>query len=90
VIDLFFLTALVGATLIVVRGTIFRFVRRLWPAFFGCSQCVGFWVGALGPLAIRSRESWIEALVMGCVVSVVAMATDVVLCKLAGGPADAD
>lgn len=44
---IFYLLAAVGATLIVVRGTIFSRLRRLHPALLGCSMCTGFWVGAL-------------------------------------------
>jgi hypothetical protein len=34
-------SALIGATLLVVRSTIFRSVRRLYPALLECCQCSG-------------------------------------------------
>ena len=91
---LLLLAALVGATLIVVRGTIFSRVRAIWPALLACSQCVGFWVGVAGShlrdgsLVSLSRGWWIDAIVMGCAVSVISMATDIVLLKIADGPAE--
>lgn len=45
--SLLVLFALVGTTLIVVDSTLFKRIRKLWPALLGCAQCVGFWVGAV-------------------------------------------
>jgi len=81
--------ALVGATLILVRGTIFGWLRRFWPALFGCSQCVGTWVGmAAGAsgLASTGEGRIVDAVVVGCATSVMSMLTDGVLCKLLGEP----
>ena len=44
--EFFLISALVGTTLIVVDSTLFKPVRKLWPALLGCAQCFGFWVGA--------------------------------------------
>ena len=41
------LAALIGATLIIVRSTVMRRVRAIWPALLGCSQCTGTWIGAV-------------------------------------------
>jgi hypothetical protein len=86
------LAALIGATLIVVRGTILSRLRKVWPQFFECSQCVGFWIGALagGTSIVGSFERgwWFDALALGCAVSVVSMGTDIVLLKLADGPGE--
>ena len=60
--------ALVGLTLIIVRGTIFRPIRRIWPALLECSQCSGAWVGmaagSVGTIRLRPevRERLIELL----------------------------
>ena len=60
--------ALVGLTLIIVRGTIFRPIRRIWPALLGCAQCSGAWVGmaagSVGTIRLRPevRERLIELL----------------------------
>lgn len=83
--------ALVGATLIVVRGTICRPVRQLWPALLQCSQCTGTWVGvAAGATGIVSigRGRVIDAAVVGAATSFLAMAADAILLKLLGDPED--
>jgi hypothetical protein len=81
--------ALVGATLLLVRGAILAPVRSLWPALLGCAQCAGFWVGgAAGAsgLAQVGHGRALDALVVGCGVSVLALLTDAVLLKLLGDP----
>lgn len=91
--DFLLLSALIGATLIVVRGTIFRRMRAVWPAFLACSQCVGFWVGVgAGATSIVSLGygRWFDTALMGCAVSALAMVTDIVLLKIADGPAEAE
>ena len=84
------LCALVGATLIIVRGTIFARIRRnVLPSLLGCSQCVGFWVGfAAGAwnYPVLSASRWLNAAIVGCIVSFAAMVADIVLLKLADGP----
>ena len=87
----FTLTALVGATLILVRGTIFARVRPVWPALLECTQCTGTWVGiAAGAsgVADAGHGRALDALLVGCAVSVLAMLTDGILMKLLGDPAE--
>jgi hypothetical protein len=83
------LSALVGATLIVVRGTIFRPVQRLWPALFQCSQCTGTWVGiAAGASGLVSigRGHVVDAIVVGSATSFLSMVSDAILIRLLGDP----
>lgn len=83
--------ALVGLTLILVRGTIFRSLQRRWPAFLQCSQCVGMWVGlaaGAGGVATLDRGRVWDAVLVGGATSVLAMATDAVLLKLLGDPSE--
>jgi hypothetical protein len=80
---------MVGATLIVVRGTIFRPLQQLWPALFTCSQCTGAWVGLLAGasgLVSVGRGAVIDAVVAGAANSFFAMAADAVLLKMLGHP----
>jgi hypothetical protein len=86
---LLLVSALIGATLIVVRGTIFRPVRRLWPALLGCCQCTGVWVGALaGVTGVVSTGQGriVDAVVVGCATSFLAQAADALLIQLLGEP----
>jgi hypothetical protein len=81
--------ALVGLTLLLVRGTIFRPVQRAWPALFQCSQCVGMWVGmaaGAGGVASMDRSRVIDAIAVGAATSVLSLAADAVLLKLLGDP----
>jgi len=81
--------ALVGVTLILVRGTIFRPVQRRWPALLQCAQCVGAWVGiAAGAFGLVSmnRGRVLDAVLVGGAVSVLALSTDAALLKLLGEP----
>jgi hypothetical protein len=83
------LIALVGATLIVVRGAIFGPLQRLYPPLFRCCQCAGFWVGvAAGAtgLASAGHGRTLDALVVGCATSFLSLAADAVLLKLLGDP----
>ena len=88
------LVAAVGATLIVVRGTIFRSLRSWWPSLLACSQCTGFWVGAaFGAIGIGSASlgsTWVGrvegALLTGCEVSFLSVLADAILLKLLGDP----
>jgi hypothetical protein len=86
--------ALIGATLLLVRGAIFAPVRRLWPALFGCAQCAGFWAGVLGGASglaeAAGRSRALDAIVLGCAVSIGALLTDAVLLRLLGDPHAAD
>ena len=81
--------ALVGATLIVVRGTIFRPLQRLWPALFQCSQCSGFWVGAIAGasgVVATGRGRILDAIIVGTAASFLSLFADAVLLKLLGDP----
>ena len=83
------ITALVGATLIVTRSTLFGQTRRLWPALLGCSQCVGLWVGvAVGAsgLVAPTRYCLVNALIVGASASFSALLADGVLLRLLGDP----
>jgi hypothetical protein len=83
------LLSLVGATLIVVRGTLFEGVRRLWPALLGCAQCAGAWVGgaaAASGVALTGRGYFLDALIFGAATSFLSMLADAMLLKLLGDP----
>lgn len=83
------ISALIGATLIIVRGTILSPVRKLWPALLECSQCTGTWVGlvagASGVVSI-GRGRVIDAIVVGAATSFLALVADAILLKLLGDP----
>jgi hypothetical protein len=88
---LLLLLALVGTTLIVVRGTIFRPLQRLWPALFQCAQCSGTWVGmAAGASGVVSigRGRFLDAAVVGAATSFLSLLADAVLLHLLGDPND--
>jgi hypothetical protein len=88
-IDFLSACALIGTTLIVVRSTALRFIQRLWPAFFQCSQCVGFWTGAAagGSGLIQTGHGRIlDAFVVGAASSFASMFADAVMLKLLGDP----
>lgn len=81
--------ALIGFTLILVRGTIFQPLQTRWPALFGCSQCAGTWVGiAAGAsgLVETGHGRFLDAVVVGSATSFLAMAADAVLLRLLGDP----
>jgi hypothetical protein len=83
------LSSLVGATLIVVRGTIFSPLQERFPALFGCSQCFGTWVGIAGGasgLVTTGHGRVVDALVVGCATSFLAMVADALLLTLLGDP----
>lgn len=81
--------ALIGATLLVVRSTIFAPVRRHWPALLGCAQCSGTWVGIVAGatgLATTGRGRAIDAVIIGCATGFLALLADGVLLRLLGDP----
>lgn len=81
--------ALVGATLIAVRGSIFRPVRKLLPALFGCSRCLGMWVGLIAGAAgiVQSgHHPAINAIFTGTATSCASILVDAVLLNLLGEP----
>ena len=74
------LGGLVGTTLVVVRGQIFEPLRQRLK-MLGCVQCAGWWVGALGGVALTHPIATLyeaaEALfVVGGLVSPLSMLTD--------------
>jgi hypothetical protein len=85
------LSALIGATLLVVRSTIARPIRRLFPALFECSQCTGTWVGAAagasGIVTVGFGRIG-DAAVVGAATSFLALLADAVLLKLLGDPGE--
>ena len=81
--------ALIGFTLILVRGTIFQPLQTRWPALFGCSQCTGTWVGiaaGAGGLVTVGHGRVLDAVIVGSATSFLAMAADAVLLRLLGDP----
>jgi len=69
-------------TLVFTQGTLFVWVRKLWPAFFSCPLCVGVWVGIgysgmLSP-PITSSEG-LQVLGSGALAGVVALGIHAVL-----------
>lgn len=83
----------IGATLIVVRGTVFQRLRKLYPPLLECSQCTGFWVGvAVGGAGLVSvgRGRIVDALVAGCATSFLSLVADAMLLKLLGDPHEKD
>ena len=88
-IDFLLAFALIGTTLIVVRGTVFKPLQRMLPAFFQCSQCVGFWTGATaGGTGIISTGHGriLDAFIVGAASSFASLLADAVLLKLLGDP----
>jgi hypothetical protein len=86
--ELLLLLALVGTTLIVVRGTIFSALQRLSP-FFACSMCFGFWVGAAGGasgVVTTGHGRVLDAYAVGAATSFLSLLADAVLLKLLGDP----
>jgi hypothetical protein len=82
------LTALVGATLIVVRGTIFQALQKRL-ALFRCAQCAGFWIGAAtgaSGLVQTGHGRVLDALIVGTSSSFLALLADAVLLHLLGDP----
>jgi hypothetical protein len=77
------LVALIGATIIFCRGVIFARVRGLWPIFFTCPLCVGFWVGGLFSIYVHRALSF-DFLLYGCLVAILSLATDAWLAKQLG------
>jgi hypothetical protein len=81
------LIALVGATILVVRGTIFRPIQLFYPALFRCSQCAGFWVGVTAsPIIHTGHGLFLNAAIVGASVSFLSLLADAVLLKLLGDP----
>ena len=85
------LLALVGATLLVVRSTIFRPIQRLWPALFQCAQCSGVWIGAaagVSGLVSTGHGRVLDALIVGAATSFLSLLADAVLLSMLGHPSE--
>jgi hypothetical protein len=83
--------ALIGLTLILVRGSIFGPLQRRWPAFFRCAQCAGMWVGmAAGAAGLTpsGRGPLLDAFIVGATTSFLSLLADAILLKLLGDPGD--
>lgn len=83
------LSALVGTTLVVVDSTLFRPIRKLWPALLKCAQCTGFWVGAVGGasgILSVGHGRVIDAFVIGTGTSFLSLLAYAVLVNLLGEP----
>lgn len=88
-ISFLLVSALVGATLIVVRGAIFEPLQAFYPPLFRCCQCTGFWIGAAaGAIGLVSvgHGRVLDVLVGGCAASFLSLVADGVLLKLLGDP----
>jgi len=101
--DINVILALVGATIIITRGTIFRSLQQSrLGSFFTCSLCVGFWVGAVSMFALRHGQGsaaghpfvWLwtvaDFFLDGATVALLSLAADAVLLRLLGDPSEKD
>lgn len=85
--------ALVGVTLVIVRGTVFGPLRMFWPTFLECSQCVGFWCGAIAGvngIAVLGHGRLLDAVLIGGATSFLSVLADAILLKLLGDPSKGD
>jgi len=88
--------AFVGATLILVRGSILERLRSGWAPLakvLRCAQCCGFWVGIAGTPILSTRTGLelygvrvVDGLISGLSVSLLALVTDATLVHLLGEP----
>jgi hypothetical protein len=85
------ISALVGTTLLLVHGTIFVGLRRIWPALFACAQCTGTWVGAgagASGLVSTGHGRVLGAVIVGTATSFLSLLAYAVLVRLLGDPND--
>lgn len=82
--------ALVGTTLIIVRGTLFGRLQHWYPPLFACSQCTGMWVGmAAGASVVPLGHGRIlDAMIVGAATSFLSMMADAIFVKLLDEPDD--
>ena len=85
------IVALVGATIIITRGTIFRGLQQgRARVFFACSLCMGFWVGAVTMLVLRPVStpwgSFVDFVLDGSSIALLSLAADAILIRLLGEP----
>lgn len=79
------LAGLIGITLIVSFSSLFAPLRRLWPKFFGCSQCVGMWVGgAAGGTGLiqTGHGQLLDILFVGAAISFLALLASAIIIRL--------
>jgi hypothetical protein len=79
----------VGVTNILVRGSVFAWLRRAFGfrMLLGCAMCTGWWVGVALDLALHGRDPWtarsaLELVVAGGAVSALATLLDFTLAWL--------
>ena len=83
--------ALVGATLIVVRSTLFAPFRWVFPSLLECSQCTGTWIGFLAGasrLVQTGHSRIIDTVIVGFATSLLSLLADAVLLRLIGDPSE--
>jgi len=74
---------LVATTIIFVWSTLFERVRDIWPKFFGCPMCTGFWIGLGGSLLRQGIHVHpLDHFFAATVVSTLSFATYLVLHRL--------
>ena len=81
--------ALVGATLIVVRSTLFAPIRQVYPPLLECTQCAGTWVGIIAGLSGKipvGHSRLVDAFIIGMATSFLSLLADAVLLRLLGDP----
>lgn len=72
--------ALIGATIILTWSPLFGFFHRLYPKFFECAMCTGFWIGLMGSFVRRADHMpLLDHLFSGFAVSLLAFATSLIL-----------
>lgn len=87
--NFFLVFALIGTTLIVVESTLFKPIRKFWPDFLECSQCVGMWVGAAAGLSGIVRLGYnrcLDAFIVGAATSFLSLLASGILIVLLGEP----
>ena len=85
------IVALVGATIIITRGSIFRGLQESRAgSFFSCSLCVGWWMGAVGMAVLRGASFSVDAVkdffLDGCSVSILSFVVTAILIRLLDDP----
>lgn len=81
------LISLIGVTMIIADSTITRPLRRFWPEFFGCCQCVGFWVGAIagaGGIVVMTHIRPLDVILVGAATSFLSLLSHGVILQLLG------
>jgi hypothetical protein len=71
--------ALIGATHIVARSSLFAWLQRFYPPLFKCVQCTGFWIGAAAGgsgLAMVGYGHAIDAIIAGSATSILALTVE--------------